>query len=416
MKPSRLWIAAPVLALCVGGASANDELIKLSKDPNQWVIPTGNYANWRYSELNQINKDNVKNLRPLWTFSTGVLRGHEGGPLVIGDIMYIHTPFPNNVFALDLSRNGQILWKYEPKQDPTVIPVMCCDTVNRGVAYGDGKIFLDQADTTLVALDAKTGNVVWSVKNGDPGKGSTGTSAPLVVKDKVLVGISGGEFGVQCHVTAYDIKDGKQVWRAFSEGSDKEIMVDPDKTTDLGKPVGKDSSLKTWEGDQWKIGVGCTWGWLAYDPQLNPVYYGSGNPSTWNPKQRPGDNKWSMTVFARNADNGMAKWVYQMTPHDEWDYDGVNEMILTDQQVNGAPRKLLTHFDRNGLGYTLDRETGELLVAEKYDPKVNWTTGVDMNKNSANYGRPAVVSQYSTQAGGEDHNTTGICPGALGTT
>jgi PQQ-dependent dehydrogenase (methanol/ethanol family) len=130
--------------------------------------------------------------------------------------------------------------------------------------------------------------------------------------------------------------------------------------------------------------------------------------------QRPGDNKWSMTVWARNADTGMAKWVYQMTPHDEWDYDGVNEMILTDQQINGTPRKLLTHFDRNGLGYTLDRETGELLVAQKYDPKVNWTTGVDMNKNSQNYGRPAVVSQYSTQAGGEDHNTTGICPAALG--
>ena len=178
---------------------------------------------------------------------------------------------------------------------------MCCDTVNRGVAYGDGKIFLHQADTTLVALDAKTGKVAWSVKNGDPGKGATGTSSPLVVKDKVMIGISGGEFGVQCHVTAYDLKSGKQVWRAYSEGPDDQIMVDPEKTTDLGKPVGKDSSLKTWQGDQWKIGGGCTWGWLSYDPALNLVYYGSGNPSTWNPKQRPGDNKWSMTMFARNA-------------------------------------------------------------------------------------------------------------------
>ena len=385
-----------------------------AQSANDWAMPAKDYANTRYSTLKQINTGNVGKLQVAWTFSTGVLRGHEGAPLVIGDVMYVHTPFPNIVYALDLNNDGKILWKYEPKQDPSVIPVMCCDTVNRGVAYGDGKIFLHQADDTLVALDAKTGKQVWSAANGDPKKGQTGTSAALVVKDKVLVGTSGGEFGVQCSVTAYDIKSGKLVWRGYSEGPDDQILVD-DKTTALGKPIGKDSSLKTWQGDQWKIGGGCTWGWISYDPQLNLVYYGSGNPSTWNPVQRPGDNKWSMTVWARNADTGVAKWVYQMTPHDEWDFDGVNEMILTDQQIGGTTRKLLTHFDRNGLGYTLDRETGELLVAEKFDPKVNWTTGVDMNKNSANYGRPAVVSKYSTQAGGEDHNTTGICPAALGT-
>jgi len=408
MKSSRFWIAAPLLAVYAGGASANDELIKLSKDPNQWVMPAGNYANWRYSELNQINKDNAKSLRPLWTFSTGVLRGHEGGPLVIGDIMYVHTPFPNNVFALDLSRNGQILWKYEPKQDPTVIPVMCCDTVNRGVAYGDGKIILAQADTTVVALDAKTGKEVWSVKNGDPKRGETMTAAPLVVKDKVIVGISGGEFGVQAHVTAYSLKDGSKAWRAYSVGPDDQILFDAN-TTELGKPVGKDSSLKTWQGDQWKIGGGDTWGWYSYDPQLNLIYYGSGNPSTWNPAQRPGDNKWSMTIFARNPDTGVAKWVFQMTPHDEWDYDGVNEMILADINVKGQPTKALVHFDRNGFAYTLNRETGALLVAEKFDPKVNWATHVDMQT-----GRPEVVKQYSTQAQGEDKNTKGICPAALG--
>jgi PQQ-dependent dehydrogenase (methanol/ethanol family) len=385
-----------------------------AQSANDWTMPAGDYANTRYSTLNQINSGNVGKLQVAWTFSTGVLRGHEGAPLVIGDVMYVHTPFPNIVYALDLNNDGKILWKYEPKQDPSVIPVMCCDTVNRGVAYGDGKIFLHQADDTLVALDAKTGKQVWSATNGDPKKGQTGTSAPLVVKDKVLVGTSGGEFGVQCSVAAYDIKSGKLVWRGYSEGPDDQMLVD-DKTTALGKPIGKDSSLKTWQGDQWKIGGGCTWGWISYDPQLNLVYYGSGNPSTWNPVQRPGDNKWSMTVWARDADTGMAKWVYQMTPHDEWDFDGVNEMILTDQQIGGTTRKLLTHFDRNGLGYTLDRETGELLVAEKFDPKVNWTTGVDMDKNSPNYGRPSVVSKYSTQAGGEDHNTTGICPAALGT-
>ncbi|MGR3802924.1 lanthanide-dependent methanol dehydrogenase XoxF5 [Marinibacterium profundimaris] len=398
-----------------GAALANDSVMSLQSNPNDWVLQTGDYANTRYSKLSQINRDNVGDLQVAWSFSTGVLRGHEGGPLVVGDIMYVHTPFPNKVYALDLNADGRIIWKYEPKQDPDVIPVMCCDTVNRGPAYANGMIFLHQADTTVVALDAKTGAVKWSVVNGDPSKGETNTATVLPVKDKVLVGISGGEFGVQSHMTAYDMETGEQVWRAYSMGPDDQILFDPENTMELGKPVGADSSLKTWEGDQWKIGGGATWGWYSYDPELDLVYYGTGNPSTWNPAQRPGDNKWSMTIMARDPDDGMAKWVYQMTPHDEWDYDGVNEMILTDQEFDGEMRPLLTHFDRNGLGYTLDRETGELLVAEKFDPVVNWTTGVDMDPNSENYGRPEVVAQYSTEQNGEDVNSTGICPAALGT-
>jgi len=396
-------------------AMANDNVLKLTQDPNQWVLQTGDYANTRFSKLKQINSDNVGKMQVAWTFSTGVLRGHEGSPLVVGDTMYVHTPFPNIVYALDLNNEGRIIWKYEPKQDPNVIPVMCCDTVNRGLAYSDGKIFLHQADTTVVALDAKTGKQMWSAVNGDPKKGETNTATVIPVKDKVLVGISGGEFGVRCHMTAYDAKTGKQMWRAYSMGPDDEILMDPEKTTALGKPVGKDSSLKTWQGDQWKIGGGCTWGWYSYDPETNLVYYGSGNPSTWNPAQRPGDNKWSMTIFARDADTGMAKWVYQMTPHDEWDYDGINEMILVDQEIDGKKRPLLVHFDRNGFGYTLDRKTGELLVAEKYDPAVNWASKVDMDRNSPTFGRPLVVEKYSTAKGGEDVNTTGICPAALGT-
>jgi lanthanide-dependent methanol dehydrogenase len=392
-----------------GAAKANDELIKMQQNPNDWVMPSGDYSNQRYSKLDQINASNVKHLQVAWTFSTGVLRGHEGGPLIIGDVMYVHGPFPNPVFALDLNNSGRILWKYEPKQDPTVIPVMCCDTVNRGLSYGDGKIFLHQADTTVVALDAQTGKVVWSVKDGDPSKGETGTSAPFVIKNYVIVGNSGGEFGVRGHVTAYDIKTGKQVWRASSMGPDSDTLMDPDKTTELGKPVGKDSGLATWQGDQWKIGGGTTWGWISFDPALNLIYYGSGNPSTWNPVQRPGDNKWSMTIWARDADTGMAKWVYQMTPHDEWDYDGVNEMVLFDREFPGSSGKLLAHFDRNGFGYTLDRESGKLLVAEKYDPAVNWATKIDLDT-----GKPERVKEYSTEAGGQDVNTKNICPAALG--
>ena len=398
-----------VAALAASPASANDELLKMQADAKQWAMPTGNYANQRYSALDQINATNASKLHPVWSFSTGVLRGHEGGPLVIGDTMYVHTPFPNNVFALDLNDNGKILWKYEPRQDPSVIAVMCCDTVNRGVAYGDGKIILNQADATVVALDAKTGKELWRAKNGDPAKGETMTMAPMIVKDKVYVGISGGEFGTQGRLTAYNLKDGSVAWNGYSVGTDAQLLVDPEKTTNMGKPIGKDSSLSTWQGDQWKTGGGSTWGWFSYDQATNLIYYGTGNPSTWNPVQRPGDNRWSMTIFARNADTGMAKWVYQMTPHDEWDYDGINEMILADIPVKGVPTKALVHFDRNGFGYTLNRETGELLVAEKYDPTVNWATHVDMKT-----GRPQVVAQYSTQANGEDKNSRNVCPAALG--
>ncbi|MDT8343939.1 MAG: methanol/ethanol family PQQ-dependent dehydrogenase [Thermohalobaculum sp.] len=409
-----LAVTAAIATIFGAQAMANESVKSLTKNPNGWVLQTGDYANTRYSKLDQIHRGNVGDLQVAWTFSTGVLRGHEGSPLVIGDTMYVHTPFPNVVYALDLNNSGAIKWKYEPKQDPNVIPVMCCDTVNRGLAYAEGMVFLHQADTTVVALNAATGEVVWTAVNGDPSKGETNTATVLPVKDKILVGISGGEFGVRGHVTAYNLRTGAREWRAYSMGPDSDTLMDPEKTTHLGKPVGKDSGTATWEGDQWKIGGGTTWGWYSYDPELDLVYYGTGNPSTWNPAQRPGDNRWSMTIMARDPDDGTAKWLYQMTPHDEWDYDGVNEMILADQEIDGTMRKLLVHFDRNGLGYTLDRETGELLVAEKFDPAVNWTTGVDMDKSSPTYGRPAVVSQYSTAQNGEDVNTTGVCPAALG--
>ena len=219
-------------------AFANDSVMEAVKDPANWAIQTGDYANTRYSTLDQINKDNVGDLQVAWSFSTGVLRGHEGSPLVIGNMMYVHTPFPNIVYALDLNEDGRIVWKYEPKQNPDVIAAMCCDTINRGVAYADGKIFLHQADTTVVALDAKTGEVKWTAVNGDPTKGETNTATVLPVKDKVIVGISGGEYGIRGHVTAYNIETGEQVWRAYSTGPDDEMLVDPEKTTALGKPIG----------------------------------------------------------------------------------------------------------------------------------------------------------------------------------
>ncbi|BDZ74399.1 MULTISPECIES: methanol/ethanol family PQQ-dependent dehydrogenase [Methylophaga] len=407
MKLKTLSIA--MMSLAAPGLAVADELLEMQKDPNNWVMPAGNYANQRYSQLSQINKDNVKDLNMAWSFSTGVLRGHEGNALIIDGTMYVHTPFPNIVFALDLNNDGAIKWKYEPKQNyDETVPVMCCDTVNRGLSYADGKIFLNQADTTLVALNAEDGKVVWSDKRDDAKRGATSTAAAHVFKDKIIVGISGGEFGVRGYVQAYDF-DGNVKYKAYSTGPDDEMLVDPEKTTSMLKPIGKDSSLKTWQGDQWKIGGGTTWGWYSYDPDLNMFYYGNGNPSTWNPVQRPGDNKWTMSMWGRDLDTGMAKWVYQMTPHDEWDYDGVNEMILAEQKVKGKMHKTAVHFDRNGFAYTMNRETGELLVAEKYDPVVNWSNGVNLKT-----GLHDRVAKYSTARNGEDVNTTGICPAALG--
>ena len=414
---------------------ANQEVEALITQPQNWSVPGGNYQSTRYSPLQQINRDNVKHLTPAWMISTAAFGGHEGGPLVIGDTIYLHTGFPHKVYAID--QNTQtIKWSYEYESDEgidpqQVISVMCCDVVNRGLVYADDKVFLAQGDGTVIALRTKhdllangemarlpngkidrsrlAGTIVWKIKNGDPKLGATHTSAPLVVKDKVLVGVSGGEFGVRGYLSAYYIRDGSLAWKAYSMGPDDDMLIDPKKTTSMLKPVGKDSSLNSWKGDQWKIGGGTTWGWYSYDPELNLIYYGSGNPSTWNPVQRPGDNKWSMAIWARDADTGVARWVYQMTPHDEWDYDGTGEMVLVDQTIKNTIRKTLVHLDRNGFGYTLDRVTGELLVAEKFDKSVNWATHVDMKT-----GRPQVVSQFSTDSNGEDENTANICPAALG--
>ena len=441
-------ILVAMVALAVPAlVSANDEVRKLTQDPNLWAFPGGNYDNHRYSALKQINTKNVGKLQTAWTFSTGVLRGHEGGPLVLPssvtglphDTLYIHSAYPNRVFAINLETLS-IVWDFEPIQmgnpnpgpndkrtndnnsekDKSTVPVMCCDTVNRGLGYSMGQIYLQAADTTLYALDIKTGKVKWSVRNGadipaslggpiGPLQGMTTTNAPHPMKDKVVTGCSGAEFGVRCWLAAYNAKDGSLAWRAFSMGPDKDMLFDKN-TTSLGKKVGKDSSLKSWKGDQWKQGGGSTWGWWPADFEENLLYYGSGNPGTWNPVVRPGDNKWSMTIFARDIDTGVAKWVYQMTPHDEWDYDGVNEMILADFKVKGKMTPALVHFDRNGFAYTMNRKTGALLVAEKYDPAVNWATSVDLKT-----GKPQRVKKFSTQHNGEDVVTKDICPAALGT-
>jgi len=410
LKPLRCLAISLCTAIAIAPIlfAADESLETHSQDPNQWVLPLGSYSAIRHSKLNQINVRNAAKLQVAWTQSTGTLRGQEGQPLVIGNMMYFESSYPNFVYALDLDNVGRIAWKFAPEQDKFAPSVACCDLVNRGVAYADGKILLTTLDTHLYALDAKTGQVVWSAQNGDPALGQTMTMAPLVVRDKVIVGIAGGEYGVRGHVSAYDLKSGKLAWRAYSVGPDADILVDPNKTLDgaTQQPVGKDSSLKTWQNDEWKLGGGTTWGWYTYDPQLNLFYYGTGNPGTWNPGQRPGDNKWSTTLFARNPDTGVAAWAYQMTPHDAWDYDGINESILTDSVVDGNTVPTLTHFDRNGFSYLVDRRNGKLLRAHKFDPSTNWASEIDLKT-----GRPVLNPDKMTK---EDVNVKDICPAAQG--
>ncbi len=406
-------LAFLVAGLVASGAARGDaDLDAVASDAANWAMPARNELNHRFSPLAQINARNVGKLKVAWTFSTGALRGHEGNPLVIGSMIYIHSPFPNSVVAIDLETR-KIVWRYERSQDPTIPGLMCCDTVSRGLAYGDGKILLQQADTTLVALDARTGRVVWSVVNGDPSMGAVNTNAPQVFGDKVITGIAGGGWGVRGYISAYNLEDGSLAWRGYSTGPDADALIDPTRTTTWAdgkvQVVGRGSSLRSWPGDQWKIGGGTTWGWYSYDRATNLLYYGTGNPGTFNPRQRPGDNRWAASIWARDLDTGQARWIFQMTPHDQWNYGGTNEMILADLQVGKRKVKALVHFDRNGFAYTLDRVTGALLVAKKYVAEVNWASGIDMQS-----GRPQVSQQYSTDHNGPDITTKGICPAALG--
>ena len=284
-----LFLCSLMMVLCGCGSSSSPGVSSTgSQEAADWTIPLGSYSAIRHSSLKQIDSTNAGKMRMAWSMSTGTLRGQEGQPLVVGNMMYFESSFPNYVYAVNLDDVGKIVWKFAPEQDKFAPSVACCDVVNRGVAYSDGKIFSAALDTKLYALDAKTGQVLWTATNGDPKLGQTMTSAPLVVRDKVIVGIAGGEYGVRGYVTAYDLNTGKQVWRAYNVGPDQDILFDPQKTVDgaTGQPVGANSSLKTWRGDEWKLGGGTTWGWTTYDPQLNLIYYGSGNPGTWNPTQR----------------------------------------------------------------------------------------------------------------------------------
>src|SRR5215203_2720564 len=354
-------------------------------EDGQWTMPAKNYASTRYSELAEINADNVGKLQVAFTFSTGVNRGQEAAPIVVGGTMYVLSPYPNVLYALDLTKDGAPLkWKYEPKPEAASQGVACCDTVNRGPVYSNGRVFMNTLDGSTVAVDAKDGKEVWKTKLGSINTGETITMAPLVVKDKVLVGNSGGEYGVRGWIVALDANSGKHAWKAYSTGPDKDVLIGPNFKPFYDSDKGQDLGVTTWPPNAWEQGGGTVWGWISYDPDLNLIFHGTANPGPWNSDQRPGDNKWTAGIFARDADSGEARWFYQWSPHDLFDWDGVNENILLDMEWKGQQRKVLVRPERNGFIYVLDRTTGEVLYANPYH-RLTAATGVDLSTGRLQY-------------------------------
>jgi len=271
--------------------------------------------------------------------------------------------------------------------------------------YSNGKVFINTLDGNTCAVDAATGKEIWKTKLGDINKGETITMSPLVVKDKVYVGNSGGEFGVRGWIAALNADDGHLVWKAFNTGPDAEVLIGPNFHPFYDTDKGQDLGMTTWQPDQWKLGGSNVWGFISYDPETNMIFHGTGNPGVWNPEQRPGDNKWSNGIFARNADTGEAAWYYQFSPHDLFDHDGINENILLTLPVNGQPRKVVLRPDRNGYMYVLDRGTGQVLSATPY-VNVNSATGVDLQTGRLQYAADKIPA-----TGKVVHD---ICPNASG--
>jgi PQQ-dependent dehydrogenase (methanol/ethanol family) len=397
---------------CLGAMAVNGDAVRAagvqapSAEDGQWTMPSKDYAATRYSGLAEITAQNARSLHPVWTFSTGVLGGHEGQPLVVGDTMYVVTPWPNVLYAFDLTREGYPLrWKYRPEVSANAIGISCCDVVNRGAFYADGKIIYNLLDGHTVAVESSSGRELWKTQIADVSNGETTTMAPLVVKDRVIVGASGGEFGIYGWVKGLDLKSGRTVWTARNIGPDADMLA----RAGTFKPPydnGVDLGARSWANDSWQTGGAPVWGSISYDPELDLIYYGTGNASPYNPEQRLGDNKWSASVLARKPQDGTLVWAYQFTPHDSWDYDATGAMILADLTVAGERTRALVHFDKNGFAYTLDRATGRLLSATAFAP-VTWAKSVDLTT-----GRP--VLDPAKQTGASQGNVKGICPSLEG--
>ena len=408
---------------------------------------TGTTANWtshggtlegiHYSELADINLGTIGTLaKPQlveeFAFQTGVNGSHMGTPLVVGTTLYVVTPFPNKLVAYNLT-NGSILWTFTPHVRPYAFGVNCCDTVNRGPAYANGLVVYNTLDDTTVAVDATSGAQVWQTTLADPHTGVTTNGATLIVPNQavpgswlVIVGSSSGEMGVRGWVKALDLMTGALKWTAYTTGSDADVMIGANYKPFYLKDKGVDQGISSWDADKWKQGGSSAWGYMTYDSTNDLLFYGTSQPGVWNADQRPGDNKWGASIFARKASTGAAIWAYQVTPHDQWDYDAISESTPLDLATpittsSGQHSQILVHFNKNGFAYTFDRLTGEILSAPNFGAvqgsqgSINWADHIDLVT-----GLPALNLDQTTtppqpiKATHQGVVTNNICPSAMG--
>jgi PQQ-dependent dehydrogenase (methanol/ethanol family) len=397
-KKTRLlfWLGATTLAASgLGTVSYAQDGMAKPADPNGWPMHGYGYDNMRYSTLKQINTRNVGKLKLAYSFQLGSLRSNEASPIVIGDTMYVSTSWgPKYVYALE-AKSGARKWTYEPEIPDDTLQYACCDVANRGVTYADGKIFVGRVDGKLSAVDAATGKELWTTTVVDYKQGSVITSPPLVVKNMVITGFGGGEYGARGSLQAYDVNTGKEVWKTWTVPGPGEPNND------------------TWKGDSWEHGGAAPWLTGSYDPKTNTVLWGTSNPAPWNSIVRStGDgnygkltNLYSASTVAFDADTGKIKWWVQATPQDAWDYDGVNEMVLADLTISGKKTPVYMKADRNGFFYVVNRETGKILSAEKYVP-TNWASKIDLAT-----GKP---EEDPAMRPGPGHPVKGVCPNLIG--
>jgi len=387
MKPSFLFAA---FALAIGAAC--------SAQAQNWPVYGGDTGNTRFSEAAQINTSNVRNLKVAWALQLGTLRSQESTPILVGDTLYVTSSFgPKNVFALN-AKTGEVRWRYSPDVPKGIDQYACCDVNNRGPAYHDGKLLVGRLDGHVVALDARTGKELWETKVVDYKQGSVITSPPTVAKNVVITGFGGGEYGARGALIGLDAATGKELWRTHTV------------------PAPGEEGSETWKGDSGKYGGAVAWHIGSYDPKLNLVYYGTSNPAPWSAVVRGNDsseigpysNLYSSSVLALNPETGRIQWHYQFTPHDAWDYDGVNELVFADLPFGGRTVPVLMQANRNGFFYVLDRANGKLLSARPFVDGVNWASGIDMKT-----GRP-IEAANNAKRPGMQRKASDVCPNLIG--
>ena len=365
---------------------------------SDWGVYGGDTGNTRFSENKQVNASNVSKLSVKWALQLGTNRSQESTPIIVGDTMYVTSSFgPKNVFAVN-AKTGEVKWRYSPEIPKGVDQFACCDVNSRGVSYADGKIYFGTLDARLIALDAKTGKEVWASKVVDYTQGSVITSPPTVAKNVIVTGFGGGEYGVRGALVGFDLKTGKELWRTSTV------------------PTGSEKNADTWKNDSSKYGGGAAWFIGSYDPKLNLVYYGTSNPAPWSAAVRGNDssevgkftNLYTASVIAMNPDTGNIAWHYQFTPHDAWDYDGVNELVFADLPINGKTTAVIMQANRNGFFYVIDRANGKLLSAKQFVDGVNWATGIDLKTGSP------IEAPNNSKRPGLKRKASDVCPNLLG--